>query len=285
MRRKRLIPTRKANKSSYHVSRFNALKHGILSKVKVLPWENQQEYDALHAAYLEEHRPVGPTQAHLVEELAGIEWRQRRLRLAEAAAYRSGLKRALEHMTVFPWGDSPIATFLSAAKAEPIEDNILIFTDIIYGDPRELTEKATELRPIVEGLENALAILWVRTKDTYDRALRSLEPLIRECWQHLLETSSGQSSPKYTPTAESLLDWLKTEAYPFLRRGLAALDSGDAFREQAFGDSFEPDRLEKLARYETHLDRKYERILAILLKLQQLRHQNETNDQVTGESR
>jgi hypothetical protein len=30
-------------------------------------------------------------------------------------------------------------------------------------------------------------------------------------------------------------------------------------------------RLEKLSRYETHLDRKFERILAMLIKLQELR--------------
>jgi hypothetical protein len=33
----------------------------------------------------------------------------------------------------------------------------------------------------------------------------------------------------------------------------------------------EPDRLDKLARYEVHLDRKLERILGKLLKLQDLR--------------
>ena len=42
-------------------------------------------------------------------------------------------------------------------------------------------------------------------------------------------------------------------------------------RSQAFGQALEPDRLDKLARYEVHLDRKLERTLAMLLKLQDLR--------------
>jgi len=42
-------------------------------------------------------------------------------------------------------------------------------------------------------------------------------------------------------------------------------------RSQAFGQALEPDRLDKLARYEVHLDRKLERMLAMLLKLQDLR--------------
>jgi hypothetical protein len=40
------------------------------------------------------HNPKGPTEEHLVEELAGIIWRKRRLRLAEAAVHHRGLQEA-----------------------------------------------------------------------------------------------------------------------------------------------------------------------------------------------
>ena len=42
-------------------------------------------------------------------------------------------------------------------------------------------------------------------------------------------------------------------------------------RAQAFGEAVDPNRLAGLARYEVHLDRKLERMLAMLLKLQDLR--------------
>src|SRR5262249_46295589 len=42
-------------------------------------------------------------------------------------------------------------------------------------------------------------------------------------------------------------------------------------REQAFGESLDPDKLERLGRYEGHLDRKLERMLAMLLRLKDLR--------------
>src|SRR5208337_2598393 len=71
------------------ISRFNALRHGVLSGYTVLPWENAAEYHALVAALVAEHAPQGPTEEHLVEEVAGILWRKRRLRLAEAAADRT----------------------------------------------------------------------------------------------------------------------------------------------------------------------------------------------------
>jgi hypothetical protein len=42
-------------------------------------------------------------------------------------------------------------------------------------------------------------------------------------------------------------------------------------REQAFGEAPDPDKLERLGRYEVHLDRKLERMLTMLLRLKDLR--------------
>lgn len=70
--------------------RFNATRHGVLSRYTVLPWEDADEYGAVWDALREEHGPRGPTEEHLVEELAGIIWRKRRLRLAEAATTATG---------------------------------------------------------------------------------------------------------------------------------------------------------------------------------------------------
>jgi hypothetical protein len=49
------------------------------------------------------------------------------------------------------------------------------------------------------------------------------------------------------------------------------LDHRPLIRAQAYGEAVDPDRLERLARYEVHLDRKLERMLAMLFKLQELR--------------
>jgi hypothetical protein len=77
------------------ITRFNALRHGVLSRYTVLPWEDGAEYRDLVASLVAEHTPQGPTEEHLVEEIAGILWRKRRLRLAEAAAHRRGLEGTL----------------------------------------------------------------------------------------------------------------------------------------------------------------------------------------------
>jgi hypothetical protein len=57
-------------KASYQITRFNALKHGILARLVMLPHEDAGEFADLLAALVEEHRPAGATEAHLVAELA-----------------------------------------------------------------------------------------------------------------------------------------------------------------------------------------------------------------------
>lgn len=89
------LPALPSDKSGTEMTRFNALRHGILSRYTVLPWEDPAEYGSVLEGLVAEHQPRGPTEEHLVEELAGILWRKRRLRLAEAAAHRRGLNGAL----------------------------------------------------------------------------------------------------------------------------------------------------------------------------------------------
>src|SRR6266478_3134671 len=91
----RTTQTLPAETGSTEITRFNALRHGVLSRYTVLPWEDADEYQAIVAALVAEHAPQGPTEEHLVEEIAGILWRKRRLRLAEAAAHRRGLEGTL----------------------------------------------------------------------------------------------------------------------------------------------------------------------------------------------
>ena len=87
-------PALPATSSGTALTRFNALRHGVLSRYTLLPWEDEGEYQDLLSALVSEHQPSGPTEEHLVEELAGILWRKRRLRMAEGAALRRGLERA-----------------------------------------------------------------------------------------------------------------------------------------------------------------------------------------------
>ena len=51
--------TKSADGNGTELTRFNALRHGILSRYTVLPWEDEEEYGTLVAALAAEHAPHG----------------------------------------------------------------------------------------------------------------------------------------------------------------------------------------------------------------------------------
>jgi hypothetical protein len=67
---------------------LNSTKHGVFSKVVVLESEPRAEYERLLAGLRETLRPVGALEELLVEKLATLAWRQRRLLIAEGAEIR-----------------------------------------------------------------------------------------------------------------------------------------------------------------------------------------------------
>ena len=165
-----------AKTESYQITRFNALKHGVLSHDTVLPWECEPEYHALLDALVSEHRPQGPTEEHLVEELAGIIWRKRRLRLAEAAAHRRGLGSiALRRDTV-------AAALAHLIAGKPSERAL----DAILATPKKTDEQMRELEADERMTDQALNILRTGNADAYEQALVALPQNKQARWEDVL---------------------------------------------------------------------------------------------------
>ena len=96
-------PTVDATPQPYEAVRFNALKHGILSRYTVLSHESHADYESLVNSLMDEHIPAGATEQHLIEELASVIWRKRRVLQAEGATINKGLKEsARSAKTVIP---------------------------------------------------------------------------------------------------------------------------------------------------------------------------------------
>jgi hypothetical protein len=245
--------------------RFNATKHGVLSRYTVLPWEEAGEYDAILAAFIEEHAPQGPTEGHLVEELAGIVWRKRRLRLAEAAAHREGLHETMDEYS--KTARIALAHLHHGGGTQGVEEAV-----------RDLPAKTEEAIGDLEADEamsrRALGHLASRRNDRYEAALAALREDTQHWWNDMLEADpddldEGQEPFKADP--DSLRRFIETEVMPWYDRRRTELANRPLIREQAFGESLDAGKLEVLARYEVHLDRKLERMLTMLLRLRDLR--------------
>ena len=70
-------------------SRRNAIKHGILASVVTLEGESTEEFDSLLKGLRKDFRPDGTLEQILVEKLATIMWRYRRLLYTESAEIAS----------------------------------------------------------------------------------------------------------------------------------------------------------------------------------------------------
>jgi hypothetical protein len=61
---------------AYEVVRFNALKHGILSRYTALSHESHTNYESLVNSLMDERLPACATEQHLIEELDSVIWRK-----------------------------------------------------------------------------------------------------------------------------------------------------------------------------------------------------------------
>jgi hypothetical protein len=258
-------PIPPAEAGGTEITRFNALKHGLLSRYTVLPWEDADEYRALIAALASEHAPQGPTEEHLVEELAGIIWRKRRLRLAEAAALHRGLED-----TFSPYGKTMKAALAYVGASNQSE----VVSDAVQATATDTDEEMTDIAADEAMTRRALALLCTTRNDAYEAALEALCEDTQGWWAGQLARDPRELDEDEAPAtadANGLRRFLENDVLPWFENRKKELTNRPLIREQAFGEALDPDKLERLGRYEVHLDRKFERTLAMLLRLKDLR--------------
>ena len=252
-----LMPTADTSTQAYEAVRFNATKHGILSRYTVLSHENHADYESLVNSLMYEHLPAGATEQHLIEELASVIWRKRRVLQAEGATINKGLKEsARSAKTVIP-AAAPFEMGLSGENTD--------IRDLMDLKPSDVAESQQSARHDLDATNKASDILRKGGDRAYEKALRALLPNSREWWDSYVEED------EYTADAEGLASFITEHMSPLCHQQEKESRHHDAIVNQTIGEGLQAYRLEKLSRYETHLDRKFERTLAMLIKLKDLR--------------
>ena len=120
----------------------------------------------------------------------------------------------------------------------------------------------------------ALELLGSRRNDAYEAALAALREDTQAWWSQMLRRDQDELEEGEEPaTADEagLRRFLEGSVLPWFETRRKELANRPLICEQAFGEALDPDKLERLGRYEVHLDRKLERMLAMLLRLKDLR--------------
>ena len=251
------LPGPAQNPQGYEVVRFNALKHGILSRYTVLSHESHADYESLVNSLMDEHLPAGATEQHLIEELASVIWRKRRVLQAEGATINKGLKESSRNAKTIIPAAAPFVLGLSGDTTR--------IQDVMDRTPEDVTENQRAARHDLEATSKASAILRKGGDRAYEKALRALLPDSREWWEGFVEEA------EYTADAGGLNSFISEHLFPLCFEQEKESRHHDAIVNQTIGEGLQAYRLEKLSRYETHLDRKFERTLAMLIKLKDLR--------------
>ena len=249
--------------AGYDLSKYNALKHGVLSKYTVMDWENKDDYESLLNSLIEEYAPKGITEEHLIEELAGIIWRKMRLKYAEMASIQASLNKHIGRSSSYDGHESAKDSLLASSdqvKGFDINEAVLANED----------ETQIELEQVKGRMSYYLKLEKILLKtDCYDKGLMILSEDDRNNWHNGYEGKGIHN--RYDTTIESLVRFVKVLREPCEKR-IYELENREKIKKQVLGRAFLSDtQLNTYSRYENHLDRKFEKTLAMLLKLKDLR--------------
>lgn len=259
-------------------SKHNALKHGIFSKVTLLDNESRPELDSLLSGLRDDLKPERMLEEILVEKLATLLWRYRRLMIAEAAEIQKG------------------AAFLEWEEKEQQEKET---QETSFINPMDFTvEKIGLVRRMANPriLERCLDLL-KELKDTFERDgfdSKSNEEILTKLYgngEHLTETLSD-TYEIWSSTAErseqerkeneyasveqcksNFLEPLKGEiAYlKQYKKARASMESQRMLLESLRQNVPDAPQLDRLLRYEASLERSIDRTLIQLERLQRMR--------------
>ena len=243
----------------YDVSRFNAVKHGILSKETLLPHENVEDYQALLSALESEYTPEGISEQTLVEELAGILWRKRRLLLAEGAKINEGINSQMAYPVRVV--NTAVPFSLHVSGSEYTEGEIAI-RDLMKLTDDEVRERQNQLLSARQQIISAHNRLKVAGRGAAKEALNLLPDIAEDLWY----------SEDRSETIYEVEEFINNELLPYLDREESLLSCISSMRRQILGNAVIQLPFDSLTRYEAHLDRKFERTLSILLKLKSLKN-------------
>ncbi len=154
-----------------------------------------------------------------------------------------------------------------AAPSAPLADRPRLQPHDTAGDVADLAADQAQM-------QQALTVLEAGQDGAYEQALAALHEGTRAWWTDVLAEPEEDEEP-FSPDPAGLTRFLQEKVLSWYEERRQELENRPLLRSQALGQALDPERLQGLARYEVHLDRKLERTLAMLLKLKDLRRSTE----------
>ena len=272
-----LSPRSKAGRQR---SSQNAIKHGIFSECTILPGEPRHKYESLLQGFSETLQPADRLEEFLVEKLASIAWRHRRLLLAEGAEIRESSEflewdqRNRQRQEAEKLGTREFPLALISNEGSGLIWNIRN-PDILERCLELLCELRQEIRS--SGLEKERDTSILRKIYGSDEHLRENLRESYLLWVAAAEAPEEERQREGFATPEQCKENVLSEIQAEIRRlqnyrrEQAAIESERTNLETLRRKVPESVKLDRLLRYEASLERAFDRTLNQLERMQRLR--------------
>lgn len=241
----------------------------------LLPWEDRQTFQTLRKAYHREHAPTGPTESGLVDQLVWLDWRRQRLVIGERSAHMAALQDRLG--TEFKTAETIRRAMIETGRKGDKDELAPALSSTTETDAESIADTDADEAMTLR----AIAILETGDPAAYSEALAALRSDTANWWEDVVgddeqthpdgEQQVGDSYKPYARNSVQLLRFLKEETMENHRTTRGELVRRPAIRLQAQGESVDPFRMNMLLTLDERLARLFEKTLAMLLKLQELR--------------
>jgi len=264
-------------------AKFNAMTHGLFAQAVLLRGESQCEFDLLLRGFCDSFEPQGTFENVLVEKIASLVWRYRRLLVAE----RAEIERAAEFVA---WEDARLAR---SSGIEILHDEEHLLTSMGRAGRNRGLISYSENSAILDKCMVQLELLHDCIKDEgfdRDHDLAILERLYGEgphLEMTLLDTyrlwvaaakgaeeerqPNGCASPEQCVTHVLAAIRKEITRLSHFRRTQAAIVSQKAELDKLRARVPASPVLDRILKYETAIDREIDRTLSQLERLQRIR--------------
>lgn len=260
-------------------SKLNATTHGIFSRVAVLKEESHEDYDALLDGLQQSFQPVGTLEAVLVDKMATILWRYRRLLLAEVGEIRqnslsldsvalsAGRGKNLRQLS----GMLSMRAGTGLLNANPDTHSTANILEILKEFRKEFQKKGFQeeddkkLLKLIYGGLDLTNIRGTPVTDEYNHWLAQSKAAAERP-----KDDNRSSIEKYKEKMLQVLDEEIQRIHKLVEKQEAHQAEATELKKLSGSIPWEPG-MERILRYEASLERAFDRALAQLERLQRMR--------------
>ena len=246
--------------NSYTSTRYNATKHGALSCVPVLPWENAEDFDQLQDELIIEYSPQGASEKHLVLEIANCIFRKQRIYRAENALIMKNISRS----SSYSLKEAAHLLMPHIDLDTSFQSQSMDFKSILHDNNEN--DQGEDLKAHKKYLAEVQVI--IDSDFSYEEMLKKCPTITVELWNDWVNDEESD----YTPDKQSFKKFLVLEIVKWCESNSNEVQARPFLKQQLVGLSYVTNNdMDHLQRHETTLDRRLEKSLIMLLKLQEIR--------------